>query len=190
MTYSCLHCGIPVVHSGICAKCVKRQPVYDEVISAYLYQYPVSNLIRRMKYQQDLEVLTALGSELVLRIQQRNDCLPDCLIPVPSHSFRLMQRGFNQALELARFIGNELCLSVDYSLAKRARSTTPQYDLPYKARRNNVKNAFIIRKKCNYDSVAIVDDIITSGATAEELARLLKQSGVAKISVWSLAHPG
>ena len=129
-----------------------------------------------------------MGEDLVTKVRQKQTALPDCLIPVPLHSFRLVNRGFNQALELARFLSRKFSIPIDSRLIKRTRHTDPQFDLPHKARQANVRKAFQLKGIPIYKSVAIVDDIVTSGATANELAGLLKQAGINDVSVWALAR--
>jgi len=185
---TCYCCGVSLAMEGLCAKCLGRPPNYERVITAYSYQTPVNQLIRAVKYQQRLELVSALGEELIKQIQERQETLPDCLVPVPLHRHRLQHRGFNQALELARLLGKGLAVHVDSGIAKRTRATRPQFEFPYKARQANVRKAFALKHRPAYESVAIVDDIITSGATANELALLFKQAGVKRVFVWALAR--
>ena len=133
-------------------------------------------------------MVSALGEELLRQIQSQQERRPDCLVAVPLHRHRLRHRGFNQSLELARLLGRRLAVQVDPGIVKRIRATRPQFELPYKARRANVRCAFALRQRPVYESVALVDDIITSGATADELAFLFKQAGTRQVFVWALAR--
>jgi len=187
---ACYRCGVSLVREGLCAKCLGRAPSYERIITAYSYRTPVDQLVPAIKYQQRLELVSALGEELIRQIQGQAESLPDCLIPVPLHRHRLRQRGFNQALELARHLGKRLRLGVDSGIVRRTRATSPQFELPHKARRANVRGAFALQGQPVYESLAIVDDIVTSGATVDELALLFKRAGVRRVFVWALARVG
>ena len=184
---ACNRCGAPGNAGGICFQCQQNPPVYDRVTSAYRYEYPVSTLIKNIKYKKRPELLRALSNGLVERIIKSAD-MPDCIVPVPLHYFRLVERGFNQSLELSRLLGRQLQLPVDHGLLKRNRATVPQSSLAPEKRAMNVRRAFSLSGQPRYRCVALVDDIITSGATANEIARLLKNSGIKQVFVWSLAH--
>lgn len=186
----CAQCGNDCLSAGICANCIQDPPMYDQALTAYSYRLPISNMIRALKYQHKLETLKALSEPLIEKVKKCDYVLPDCMIPVPLHPRRLMRRGFNQSLELARIISKDTGLDVDFRLLKRTRITVPQFTLSQKQRKTNVKNAFQLRYKPPYRSVAVVDDVITSGATANEIARLLKNTGVERVSIWALAHAG
>ncbi|MGH8609692.1 MAG: ComF family protein [Gammaproteobacteria bacterium] len=109
---------------------------------------------------------------------------PQCLIPVPLHHKRLMKRGFNQSMELARTVSRAFAIRVDPLCVKRKLDTPPQAGLPASARRSNVRDAFSLTRHLNYKHVAIVDDVITSAWTVHELAKLLVRAGVERIDVW------
>ncbi|MGH8645339.1 MAG: ComF family protein [Gammaproteobacteria bacterium] len=109
---------------------------------------------------------------------------PQCLIPVPLHLKRLMKRGFNQSMELARTVSRTSGIRVDPWCVKRALDTPPQASLPASATRNNVRGAFSLSHRLNYTHVAIIDDVITSAWTVHELAKLLIGAGVERIDVW------
>jgi len=119
------------------------------------------------------------------------DELPEAIIPVPLFPSRLRSRGYNQALELARPIANQLDIPIDYKSCTRTRETVMQSDLPAKLRRRNVKGAFQTRS-IDADYVAIIDDVMTTGYTVDELARVVRSSGVKKIDIWicARASPG
>ncbi len=187
---ACERCGVSLACAGLCAKCMRKPPNYDRVLTAYAYRSPVSQLIRALKYNQRLEFISAVGEGLIRLLKARQEDPPKRLIPVPLHGQRLMQRGFNQSLELARLLGRRLAIKIDPGLVRRIRATAPQFELSPKARQANVRGAFALRRPPPYESVAIVDDIVTSGATVNELARLLKRAGVKDISVWALARTG
>ncbi len=187
-TSACALCGRPLLRTGLCSSCIRKPPVFDRTTTAYIYRYPVNALIRSMKYQQNLNAIRSLGLGLAETIKRENRPLPECLIPVPLHLGRLIGRGFNQAQELSIILAKELHLPIDFRLISRVRSTAPQFELLPKQRHKNVKAAFKLLRKTHYKSVAIVDDIITTGATLNELARLLRRAGVEDIEGWACAR--
>lgn len=113
---------------------------------------------------------------------------PDLILPVPLHKARYRQRGFNQAIEIARIVGRELQTPLDLTSCKRNRDTPHQTRLPAKKRRKNLKNAFSIIKPIHAQHIAILDDVMTTGSTAHELAYVLKKAGVGRVDVWVCAR--
>lgn len=185
---ACYVCGAALPRGQVCGRCLARPPAFDHVVSAYIYRYPVDQLIKDLKYRQQLAVARPLALALVQRIRQEGEPLPDCLLPVPLHPLRLVQRGYNQAEEIARVVGRELGVAVAGNLVQRQRFTREQARLPLPARRRNLRRAFTLRHPPDVRHLAIVDDVMTSGATAGELARVLKRRGVERVDVWVLAR--
>ena len=184
----CYVCGAALPRELVCGSCLARPPAFDHVVSAYAYRYPIDHLIKNLKYRQQLVVTRALAQGLVQRIRQEGETLPDCLLPVPLHPLRLVRRGYNQAEEIARVVGRELGVAVAGNLVRRQRYTREQSRLLLSARRRNLRHAFALRRSPQCRHIAIVDDVLTSGATAGELARLLRRAGVERIDVWVLAR--
>ena len=114
--------------------------------------------------------------------------MPECVIPIPLHTQRLRERGFNQSLEIAQLITKTLNIPLDYSLCKRNKATPFQSGLTAKQRKLNLKNAFSITKPHQYKHVAIFDDVVTTGTTVNELAKQLKKSGVEIVEVWAITR--
>lgn len=173
-----------------CGQCLVRTPSFTRCISAFEYRYPVDRLIVKFKYNQQLiigKVLAYLAAEI---IQQRMEDveLPDLLIPVPIHPKRLRQRGFNQALEIADVISQRLLVPVDYQSCTRLIDTAPQKSLSAKQRHSNLKGAFAVSHALADHSIAIIDDVMTTGATAEAIARCMIKAGASKVQVWTLAR--
>jgi ComF family protein len=131
--------------------------------------------------------LEPLSNLLSLRIQGSAD-LPDLVIPVPLHPARLGERGFNQSLEIARLVTKRLELETDWRSVKRIRPTPPQTGLSEKERRRNLRAAFSISGDLRGRHVALLDDVITTGATLSELSRLLMRQGVERVDLWALAR--
>ncbi len=184
----CPGCGAPANESPACPRCFAHPPAFDCCLAGCVYRYPVNQMIKKLKYQARLDLVRSLTRPLIERI--RHECIgpPDCLVPMPLHSLRQRSRGFNQARELASAISHTLCLPVDDRLVQRHKNTAQQYNLRQEHRIKNVKNAFSLIKSNSYDRIAIVDDVLTSGATANELARLLKRHGVEHVQVWCVAR--
>ena len=185
---ACPRCGTALPEARVCGACLASPPRFDRVISAYAYAYPVDQLIVRLKYRRGLTLAQLLAHDLARRVRQLDAPLPDCLLPVPLHRARLWRRGYNQALEVARVLGRELDLPVCSDLVCRHRATPEQARLPLAARRANVRRAFALTRPAPYRRVAIVDDVLTSGATLGEVARVLHRGGIEEVQAWVLAR--
>ena len=145
-------------------------------------------LVKALKFQGRLAVARLLGGLLGEIIAERGEPLPEFLLPVPLHPSRLRERGFNQALEIARSAARPSGLTVLPDSLQRIRATPPQTQLDGEARRHNVRGAFAVYRPIAARHVAIVDDVVTTGSTINELARLLRTVGVAEIDVWACAR--
>ena len=182
-------CGAALTtDSNICARCIPRAPAFDDCLTGYRYRYPVDRMIKKLKYQARLDLLHVLSRPLLEAAARDLKVVPDCLLPTPLHTARLRKRGFNQAREIARILSHRLRLPVDDQLMCRHRPTAQQYELRPEQRAKNVKGAFSILKTVNYKNIAVVDDILTTGATAHEMAYLLKSRGAQHVQVWCLAR--
>lgn len=182
----CVRCGVPLGRSGLCGACQSEPPAFCATHAPFRYQAPLVHLIKGLKYSGRLMLARSLGELLAHHIPPRNAA--QRLIPVPLHSKRLRQRGFNQALEIARHVSLTLDIPLDYHCVIRTRATSPQATLPHSMRRRNVRGAFRLRRKPPWERVAIIDDVMTTGYTANELARLFRQGGVQHVEVWVLAR--
>jgi len=151
------------------------------------YAYPVNHLIQRLKFAQQLEIARTLAGLLAEAIDERGR--PECLVPVPMHRARLRARGFNQATEIARRLGAHTGIPVEHDICVRVAPTVPQSTLPARARRRNVRGVFEVRRlPLGVHHVAIVDDVVTTGATVREMAGVLRKAGVGKVEVWACAR--
>jgi ComF family protein len=180
----CSVCAHPLPEPGLCGRCVAEPPHFDHVIAACRYAFPLDGLIQSYKYGGRLAAGPALAALLAPRIRTR----PDLVLPIPLSTQRLRERGFNQAFELARIIGKELNAPVDANLCIKTRDTAPQTHLPWKARRKNIKGAFVVLGNLDGRHVAVVDDVLTTGATLSELARNLKRAGAASVTGYVVAR--
>jgi ComF family protein len=193
-TFSCIICALPfaTTHNHekqlVCGKCQKNPPHYTTSIIPHVYASPLKQLITQLKFHGNLVYTPLLAQIFIGSIKQRKNNLPECIIPMPLHPQRLRERGFNQALELARVIATKLKIPLDYSLIERNKATPYQSGLSAKQRKQNLKNAFSTTKLHSYKHVAIFDDVVTTGTTVNELARQLKLSGVETIEVWAIAR--
>jgi ComF family protein len=189
---ACLQCAIPLAnHSGDqlkCGQCLRKAPVFDRSVSLFSYAEEAITLVYRLKFNEKLAYSRLLGSMLADAIAKKNIELPGCILPVPLYKKRLRQRGFNQSLELARPIANRFNIPIDVHAVKRVRDTQSQTGLDKKQRRKNIRAAFKIVEPVSAPHVAVVDDVVTTTSTANELSRLLKRSGVRRVDVWSIAR--
>ena len=189
----CTCCSLPLSAShddGLCGRCQKRAPVFDATTALFHYRPPVDYLIKRLKFSGELAISPLLSGLLANRLASRDLVLPELLIPVPLHRSRLKERGFNQATELARAVAHRLEINTTHRLCRRNRKTQPQSLLSHNARRLNLRNAFTVSGDKLPAHVAIIDDVMTTGHTANELARALKCAGAEKVEVWVIARAG
>ena len=192
-TVHCVICSTPFNATQmtekilVCGTCQKMPPHYTTSVIPHFYATPLKQLITQLKFHNNLTYAPLLSQSFVKEMKKRKK-LPECIIPVPLHKQRLRERGFNQALELARIVANQLKIPLDYSLCQRDKATPFQSGLSAKQRKQNLKNAFSIVKAHSYKHVAIFDDVVTTGTTVDELARKLKQSGVETIEIWAIAR--
>jgi len=139
----------------------------------------------------NLNLHVTLGELFTARLMdQATTPQPELIVPVPLHRERLRERGFNQSLEIARQVGKQLNLKIDYRSVIRVKPTPTQTDLPLKKRRSNVRNAFKVNRSIEARHITLLDDVVTTGSTTDELARCLKQSGVERVDVWTVTRAG
>jgi ComF family protein len=155
------------------------------------YEYPVDHLVRRFKFQGDLacgQLLAEVLAQLVLsRMRVSAEYRPDLVIPVPLHFLRRFKRGYNQAELLARILHQRCGIPIAHDRLQRVVNTKAQSGLDRKARRKNLQHAFTC-KPVEAGHVALVDDVLTTGATLQECASVIKKAGARKVSVWVAAR--
>lgn len=184
---ACRQCAFPLSDSDlVCGACLSKPPGFDRTRALWHYRPPVQGLIHTLKFQGRQDLARVLG-EIMARCLWPVS-LPDCLVPVPLHPARYRTRGFNQALEIARPIARQLKIPLCPKLCHRVRITPPQRILDAKERRKNLRGAFQATETLSGCHIAIVDDVLTTGATAHEVATALKQAGAVQIEVWVLAR--
>ncbi len=174
--------------SHICGHCQKKAPAFDHASAALVYGHPINQLILDLKYNNKLYLAPTLGNLLAEHIAGQDRALPDVLLPVPLHRARLRRRGYNQSVEIARLLARRLGIKIDTRLAIRTRNTDPQVNLHPKQRARNVRRAFKVIKSIENQRIALVDDVMTTGHTANALAEVLKKAGAKEIQVWVVAR--
>lgn len=189
----CRQCGerfAGCLPGGSCAVCAVHTSAFARLVVPWRYEFPLDQLIRHMKYR-DERVLARVFGTLLAR-EARGDFasahpLPDCLLAVPSRAAR-RERGFDHAAALAHWCARELALPDRSALAARIVDTGALAGLSRAARQDRVRGAFRVDGAVYGQRVAIVDDVLTSGATATELARELYDTGAASVELWVLAR--
>jgi len=187
-TTCCARCALPLdAPAPLCGRCIKREPLWDSAWVPFRYEWPLAQLESRFKFGADLAAGRTLS--LLWTASQAPHDLPDAIVPVPLHRSRLRQRGYNQALELAKPLAKHFGASVVSDALRRTRATLAQTELTAVQRRRNVRGAFV----ANLDGkapehVAVLDDVFTTGATLAECVRVLKHEGAHRVDVWALAR--
>ncbi|MEW8043032.1 MAG: ComF family protein [gamma proteobacterium symbiont of Phacoides pectinatus] len=188
--HPCPHCAAPLpsAAASVCGECAGLAGGADRVLAPYLYDQALGRLINRFKFHSGFDCGGVLARLLEAHIAARPDPLPQLLIPVPLHPGRLRERGFNQALELARPLARRLAIPLDPQRIERLRPTPPQSRLDAPGRRANLRGAFRMRGALTASHVALIDDVITTGSTLRELTRLLRRAGVERVECWAVAR--
>lgn len=190
LEHGCSVCAIPLAGDApeVCGQCLHKPPAFTQTRTLFHYEPPLDKLLTGLKFHNRLVNARLLGDMLVNRIQPEKQDLPEALLPVPLHRKRLSERGFNQALELARPLQRNWNLPMLTQPVRRIRATAAQMELPAKQRRRNIRGAFECVSTIPYQHIAIVDDVVTTGATVNELAGLLKSQGVQTVTVYAIAR--
>jgi len=186
---ACPRCGEAGRCGQVCGACQQDPPWYDRVVSGAGYQGVVGRMVRDFKFSARLDLAPPLA-HLLLRRLADEPVLPDLIIPVPLHSSRIRERGYNQGAILARRLSRALGVPCRFDLVARVRRTRPQTALARKQRQHNVRNAFVARSRVPAAHVAVVDDVMTTGGTVNEIARVLKRAGASEVSIWVVARAG
>ena len=190
----CQTCALPLPASGMtCGPCLKQPPAFERVAVPWTYGFPVDSLITRFKHSAKWpfgHLLAELLARFLLHRFDEDLDRPDTLVPVPLAIKRLRQRGFNQAAMLAGWLGTRLDIACDEKLLLRVQDTSAQQGLKADARKKNLRNAFALAPDATIKGrhLALVDDVLTTGATAQALARLLMNAGAARVDVYCLAR--
>lgn len=175
-----------------CGRCLRRPPAYDGALALWPYRFPVDQLVQELKYRHHLGLARflghALGAAALGRQAQDSGWRPTRILPMPLHPDRWRERGFNQALEIARPLARLLGVPMDDSLLIRRRATPAQAGQHLARRQRNLRGAFLCQTSPAGQEILLVDDVMTSGASAAECARTLKQGGASKVWVAVVAR--
>lgn len=187
--YACLRCGQAFAAlQDYCGRCLLHPPAYDSCFCPFTYNQPIDRHICDFKYSKQPQMAAALAQLLAAELRANNIPMPQLLLPVPIHPSRLRQRGFNQSWLLTRRLARLLRIPCSNHTLQKCKVTPAQAQLPLRARIDNNKGSFCISKGPLPDHVAIVDDVVTTGSTAEEIAKILKRNGVDYVQIWGIAH--
>jgi|DEB0MinimDraft_3_1074331.scaffolds.fasta_scaffold02686_1 ComF family protein len=185
-TPRCHSCGIELATSNThCGECLSHPPEFDRTLVAARYAPPIDQLIHQFKYNGDLRKGRILTEWLNSTLPQSK---PDLLIPMPLSPARLQERGFNQSAELARLLSQRCQIPVSYDLLKRHNSETQQIHLKRKERLSAMRKVFYTDQQIKVRSVSLIDDVVTTTATARAAARVLKKAGVKEVIIWAVAR--
>lgn len=185
----CPRCALASPGGAVCGRCLTQAPQYDATVAALAYRFPADVLVQALKFRSELALAPFLGNLL-------SKCIPgnnvDYVIPVPLSPERLRSRGYNQALEIARHVTRDIAASSGARLApelcERRRDTAAQAALPLAARAKNVRGAFHCPRLVAGARIAVLDDVMTTGATLDEVAATLKRAGAAHVENWVIAR--
>ena len=186
----CPRCALPLkTPAPLCGECLEREPPFASAWVAFRYEHPLDLLEARFKFGGDLAAGRVLADLMIERIGADAPARPELIVAVPLHVSRLRERGYNQAFELARPLARAADIPIARDLLARDRATPAQTGLDAAARRRNLRGAFgVLRSATIPRHVALFDDVMTTGATVRECARVLRRAGVARVDVWALAR--
>jgi ComF family protein len=184
---ACTVCAEPLPVQAICGRCQQSLRPYDRALALFRYAWPVDHMITDFKFRGKLAFGNVLGNLMAERFASQESPRPERLVPVPLHPRRLRERGYNQAIELARPIARRLGIPLDLDTCRRIRPTAAQSLVAAAERARNVRGAFAVEGPvCTH--VAIVDDVMTTGHTVEALAKALRRHGAEQVEVWVCAR--
>jgi ComF family protein len=189
----CPRCGESGSLPGVCAQCNRDPPPYDASFTLFRYEDPVDLMITGLKFRHELALARVLGILFARAHRRAGHALPQCLVPMPLHTSRYRERGFNQCAEIARHIAPRLRnagrrLPVRQDLLQRVRATTAQSELAAAERAMNLRGAFQACHGPLPAHVAVLDDVMTTGHTAAAAALALKQAGCRRVEIWACAR--
>lgn len=178
-----------VENSLTCGRCLKDPPAFSTIKVFWDYQPPFTQLITRLKFNAKLHYARLLGEWMADELEKIPSAdRPHCLIPVPLHRKRLQERGYNQALEIAKPIAKRLNIRLTIDQCERVQNTQPQSDLDAKQRARNVSQAFHLSRPLKGSHIALMDDVVTTGHTVNSLSKQFKQAGAERIDVWCVGR--
>lgn len=185
-TPACPICALPALDGKVCGICLRHLPAFDRTFAAFSYGFPIDRLLHAFKYSGDLALIEVLAEPLAHLVAAQPK--PDLLLPMPLHPTRLRERGFNQSLEIAKLISRWLDIPLAADACQRTRDTPTQAGLKLRERRRNVRGAFACNLDLTGKKIAVLDDVMTTGATLNEISRVLQGCGAAEVSAWVVAR--
>jgi len=185
---ACPRCALPSPAGAVCGRCLAHPPAFDAALAAGLYAFPLDRLVMRLKYAADLPLAAALGALLARAAAAAGaPGRVDALVPMPLAAARQRARGCNQAREIAKALARASGLPLARGLL-RIKAGAPQAALPWRERVRNVRGAFAASRAFDGMRVALVDDVMTTGATASAAAAALRRAGAAHVEAWVVAR--
>ena len=184
---ACPSCATPAPSMRRCGGCLARPPPFDVTIAAWAYAFPLDRLLHALKYGGSLSLAEPLGQAVACAAATRGDSSVDALVPLPLSPARQRERGFNQAHEIAKHVGARLGIPLIRGLA-RIRDSPPQATLAWDTRVRNVRDAFAADVSVRGRHIAIVDDVMTTGATLAAAAKALRRAGALRVEAWVVAR--
>jgi ComF family protein len=173
----CPRCALPTAGGETCGACLKHPPAFDATLACFIYAFPVDKLVQQFKFAHRLAIADFFAQSLL----DRGLPAAGLIVPVPLSAARLRERGFNQAAEIAKALARASGIPLGLEVGRRTLEAPPQSTLPWKERQRNVRGAFACTADLSGKAVLVVDDVITTGATLGEFARVLKDHGAARV---------
>jgi len=183
---ACPRCALPLSNAHICGHCLHQPPEQDLSFSLFPYLDPIDRLIADLKYHNKLFLSQFFAQLMAYKLRNRPQ--PDLLIPIPLHPNRLRQRGYNQSFELAKALSIQLDIPTSNRYLIRIIDTKSQASIPFKARKQNIQHAFSLIQIKVPSHIAIIDDVLTTGHTANAAAKQLRKAGARTIEIWTIAR--
>lgn len=185
----CERCGeaLPDGAPSPCGRCLQHPPPFERCLAPFRYEEPIRHLIHGLKFGHRHACARTLGELAAAYLREQRE-MPELIVPVPLHPARYRERGFNQSLEIARHLSKALNIPLEPRACVRHRRTLPQTELSAGERAKNIRGAFRQKREIKARHAAIFDDVVTTGSTVGELARLLRKAGVERIDVWAVAR--
>jgi ComF family protein len=187
MPRACPVCSMPSALGETCGACLRKPPAFDRTIVAFPYGFPIDRLVQGFKFGHRLPIAAFLADAMADALADASPAV-DLIVPMPLGPVRLRERGFNQSVELARRVAARRGMPCAVEGARRIRDTRPQTELSPAERRRNVRGAFEAGGAVIGRRVAVVDDVMTTGASLAELARTLKSAGALYVENWVVAR--
>lgn len=182
----CPACALPSPDQDLCGRCLRHRPAFDATIAAFAYAGALAQLIPAAKFGGHWSLLSALSDSLLPELATATR--PDHLIPLPLHPARLQERGFNQAMEMARIVHGQLKIPLQVDWLQRIQDTAHQARLSEEERQKNMRGAFVASPQVAGKHIALIDDVMTTGASLNAAAKALKAAGARRVDAWVLAR--